>query len=52
MIYYCAHLEFVVKFDRASVIALFEGKTGNYTVEITGTWKGIKFKGIIKIKVI
>jgi len=46
--------ELMVKFDRASVIMLFDGKTvpGNYVIEVTGTWEGIRFKGTATIKVI
>lgn len=47
-------LDLMVKFDRASVIALFDGKTvpGNYMIEVTGTWAGIRFEGTVMIRVI
>jgi hypothetical protein len=58
--------DLMVKFDRASVIALFAGKTvpGDYAIEVTGTWAGmdacmmmmrmagIRFKGTATITVI
>lgn len=46
--------DLMVKFDRASVIALFAGKTvpGNYVMEVTGTVAGIPFKGTVTIRVI
>jgi 3D (Asp-Asp-Asp) domain-containing protein len=46
--------DLMVKFDRASVITLFDGKTvpGNYVIDVTGTWAYIRFKGTITIKVI
>jgi hypothetical protein len=47
-------LDLMVKFDRASVIALFAGKTvpGSYVIEVIGIWAGIRFKGTVTIKVI
>jgi parallel beta-helix repeat protein len=46
--------DLMVKFDRASVITLFAGKTvpENYVIEVTGTVAGIRFKGTITIRVI
>jgi len=46
--------DLMVKFDRASVTALFDGKTipRNYVVEVTGTIAGIHFKGTTSIRVI
>jgi hypothetical protein len=46
--------DLMVKFDRASVVALFAGKTvpGNYVIEVTGAWAGIRFKGTITIRII
>lgn len=44
----------MVKFDRAAVIVLFEGKTipGDYEIEISGKVAGITFKGADIIRVI
>ena len=46
--------DLMVKFDGASVIALFAGKTvpGNYVIEITGTWAGTSFRGKDTIRII
>ena len=46
--------DLMVKFDRASVIALFAGKTvpGDYAIEVIGTVRGIRFKGTVTIRVI
>jgi PKD repeat protein len=46
--------ELMVKFDRASVIALFSGMNipGNYVIEVTGKWKDICFKANTTIRVI
>jgi hypothetical protein len=46
--------DLMVKFDRASVVALFAGKTvpGNYVIEVMGAWAGIRFKGTITIRII
>jgi PKD repeat protein len=46
--------ELMVKFDRASVIALFSGVNipGNYVIEVTGKWKDICFKANTTIRVI
>jgi len=47
-------LDLMVKFDRASVIALFAEKAvpGNYVIEVTGTWADIRFEGTVSIRVI
>lgn len=47
-------LDLMVKFDRASVVALFAGKAvpGNYMMEVTRTWADIRFKGKVTTRVI
>jgi len=46
--------DLMVKFDNASVMALFAGKIvpGDYAIEVTGTVRGIRFKGTVTIRVI